>query len=126
LREKKKLNEDEVRGIFKQLIVAVSFCHSKGIIHRDIKLENILFKDEGKSKIKIIDFGVSGFIKNEKSRYGTVRYMPPEVIDGTNTNSLPTVDIWGLGCILYELITGEVLFKGNTRNDVIVIYYIML
>jgi serine/threonine protein kinase len=114
------LTEDEARYIFKQLLETVAFCHSRSIIHRDLKLENILFKDEERKKIKIIDFGVSGFIQNEKSKCGTLRYMPPEVIDGTNTNSLPTVDIWGLGCILYELITGEILFKGTSKNEIIV------
>jgi serine/threonine protein kinase len=112
-----KLSETEAKSIFRQVLEAVNFCHSKGIIHRDIKLENILFSDENKTKIKIIDFGVSGLVKSERSKCGTLRYMPPEVITGSNTNSLPSIDVWGLGCILYELLTGEVLFKGNTRPE---------
>jgi serine/threonine protein kinase len=118
LREKKKLSESEARELFRQILEAVLYCHSKGIIHRDIKLENILFSNEERTKIKIIDFGVSGLLKTEKSKSGTLRYMPPEVVNGSNLNSLPYIDIWALGCILYELITGETLFKGNSREEI--------
>jgi serine/threonine protein kinase len=118
LKERVKLSEEEVSKLFKQILEAVKYCHSKDIIHRDIKLENILFSDDKRDKIKIIDFGVSGLIKNEKTKCGTLRYMPPEVVAGINTNSLPSIDVWGLGCILYELITGEVLFKGVNKSEI--------
>ena len=58
LKEKKKLNEADSRKIFKQLLAAVSYCHSKNIAHRDIKLENIII-DPNTKIIKLIDFGFS-------------------------------------------------------------------
>jgi serine/threonine protein kinase len=121
LKEVKKMDEVQAREIFTQILEAVQYCHSKGIIHRDIKLENIIFSNPERKDIKIIDFGVSGLVKTEKSKSGTLRYMPPEVVGGTNTNSLPSIDVWGLGCILYELVTGEQLFKGSSRDEIKVI-----
>lgn len=83
LRDKKTLAEYEARRIFKQIHEAVSYMHSKNVIHRDLNPNNILFLDENKENIVIIDFGISGlFFGNikEKINAGTVRFVPPEVI----------------------------------------------
>lgn len=61
VRKRRKLDEDAAKLIFKQLIEGLSYIHSKGIIHRDIKLDNILL--DGKGKVKIADFGVSKVVK---------------------------------------------------------------
>jgi calcium-dependent protein kinase len=58
-------------------------CHSKGIIHRDLKLENVLFENENMDRLKVADFGIAGICKGdegEKTESGTLFYMPPEVI----------------------------------------------
>ena len=58
-------------------------CHSQGVIHRDLKLENVLFETRARQKIKVVDFGISGMCKGnlvEKGDAGTLRYMPPEVL----------------------------------------------
>lgn len=65
------------------MISAIEACHSQGIIHRDLKLENVLFDSKAKSRIKIVDFGISGRCKGgnaERTDAGTIRYMSPEVL----------------------------------------------
>jgi serine/threonine protein kinase len=74
----KQLDEEEARRIFQQVLVALKYCHSKCIAHRDIKLENILIDDE--KNIKLIDFGFSTCIPNNKKiriYCGTPSYMAP-------------------------------------------------
>ena len=122
---------------------AVAYCHEKGIVHRDLKLENILFASEDPdSPIKIIDFGFSVLlgkkptIKNEekekknsegnndpkkfgfkrlKSKVGTLYYISPEIIKG---NYDEKCDIWACGVILYILLSGNPPFSGNTDKEV--------
>lgn len=65
------------------MLSAIEACHSQGIIHRDLKLENVLFESKARSRIKIVDFGISGVSKGniaEKTDAGTIRYMAPEVL----------------------------------------------
>ena len=110
--------EKEAVPIFKQLMSAVSFCHSQGICHRDLKPENILFlNNKPDSPIKIIDFGLSKLFgeirplmrgnKMEKntmgSRLGTAYYISPEVLQGNYDNKC---DIWSCGVILYIMLCG--------------------
>jgi len=52
-------------------------------------------------------------VDKEKMKCGSLNYMPPEIINNSDIEAKPSIDIWGLGCILYELVTGEVLFKGK-------------
>ncbi len=69
----------------KQIVIGLSTCHQKGIIHRDLKLENVLFMDKDHKFIKIVDFGIAGFCINnlkEKTDAGTQKYMAPEVLKG--------------------------------------------
>jgi serine/threonine protein kinase len=110
------MGEEETRVIFGQLLSAVQYCHLKGIIHCDLKTENVVFADETKKKIKVIDFGVSGIFKNEKVNAGSLQYMAPEIIGKWNIDSMPQIDIWSLGCILYEMITGHPMFSGQKEE----------
>ena len=124
-------SEKEAVKIFKQLISAVSYCHSQGICHRDLKPENILFLTTNPdSPIKIIDFGLSKIFgeikpimkgnKIEKNilslRVGTAYYMSPEVLQGNYDNKC---DIWACGVILYILLCGYPPFDGDTENDIL-------
>ena len=136
-----ELKEKEIAKIFNQIMSAVAYCHDKGIVHRDLKLENILFaSEEPDSPIKIIDFGFSVLLgknpnlKNEdkeknsngndpkkfgfkrlKSKVGTLYYISPEIIKG---NYDEKCDIWACGVILYILLTGKPPFSGNTDKEV--------
>ena len=124
-------SEKEAVKIFKQLMKAVSYCHSQGICHRDLKPENIIFlNQEPNSPIKIIDFGLSKIFgelkpimkgnKIEKNlfslRVGTAYYMAPEVLQGNYDNKC---DIWSCGVILYIMLCGYPPFDGDTENDIL-------
>lgn len=115
--ERKKLSENHAKRIFLQLLDALNYCHQNHIIHRDLKPENILYLDEEKTIIKIIDFGVAGIFQNEINKAGSVSYMAPEVIGGWNFESNPKIDIFALGCILYEMLCGEKLFSGGSFEE---------
>jgi len=101
----RQLRESEAKNIFGQIASAIKYCHSKNITHRDIKLENILL-DENKQNIKLIDFGFSTCIPNEKKIKifcGTPSYMAPEIVSKKEFWG-PPADIWALGVLLYALL----------------------
>ena len=78
-----RLGEVEARRILVQIVNAMSYCHNRGIVHRDLKLENVLLKAKGDSLIKVVDFGIAGVCttnKKDKVDAGSIAYMPPEVI----------------------------------------------
>eukprot|EP01022_Parablepharisma_sp_SALTPOND_P013586 TRINITY_DN1825_c0_g1_i1.p1 TRINITY_DN1825_c0_g1~~TRINITY_DN1825_c0_g1_i1.p1 ORF type:complete len:711 (-),score=107.76 TRINITY_DN1825_c0_g1_i1:89-2221(-) len=120
--KKTRLDESEARDIFLQLLNAVQHCHTLGIIHRDLKLENVLFADPSKTKIKVVDFGIAGLIRNnvaDKSKAGSLKYMAPEVLTEENMESRPSLDIWSMGCMLYAMVCGELPFSGKVASEVI-------
>ena len=105
--DKKGLEELEARNIIKQLVLGIENCHDQGVIHRDLKLENVLFESKERTKIKIVDFGIAGMCKpdnHEKNDAGTLRYMPPEVLANAHTLANPANDVWALGIMLYSMI----------------------
>ena len=114
---KQGLDEIECRSLFKQMISAIEACHDQGIIHRDLKLENVLFESKARSRIKIVDFGISGRCKGssgEKTDAGTIRYMAPEVLQGLDTKANPAIDLWALGVMLYCMKFYKFPFNGDT------------
>ena len=116
-RSSRRIEESQARGIFKQVLLALDFCHSMGITHRDIKLENILLQDN--HVIKIIDFGLSTYIIGDRKVQlfcGTMSYMAPEILMGKEAFG-PLVDIWACTVMLYILVTGIFPFKGNGYQD---------
>ena len=76
----KILKEDQIKSIMKQIIAATNYLHDRGIVHRDIKLENILISSKNPIEIKLIDFGISCAVGESKTS-GTLLYMAPEVFD---------------------------------------------
>jgi len=111
-----RLDEDKGREIFNQIIKAICYCHNNQIIHRDLKPENILFLDKEHTQVKVIDFGIAGLFKGEINKAGSLSYMSPEVLSGVNYESYPYIDIWSLGCVLYEMLIGEKVFKGTSEE----------
>lgn len=110
--------KSQVKSIIKQLVNAVLYCHSKGIVHRDMKLENILINDD--FQIKLTDFGLSAIKKSEYDmlggQLGTVRYTSPEMLEGNGYNE--SVDIWGIGIVLFALLTGSYPFDSSTKSKI--------
>lgn len=85
LQEKGKLSEEEAKVIFKQIADAIRYCHEKRLIHRDLKLENILLTSKHEKQIKIIDFGIATVALDfvmDKIDIGSLSYMAPEVLSG--------------------------------------------
>ena len=120
--KKEGIEESKVKIYFKQIIKAIRFVHCNNVIHRDLKPTNILFLDEKKNKIVIIDFGISGIANGNNSdviKAGTVLYLPPEIILKKNYKSSPKLDIWSLGIILYQMIFGKCPFIGKDLQSTI-------
>ncbi|GAA5811151.1 hypothetical protein MFLAVUS_004580 [Mucor flavus] len=115
LTEKKQLTEAEVVRYLLQLTDAVKYMHSLGVIHRDIKLENILVNKN--NMLKIADFGWSVFDpKPRRNTFcGTLDYLPPEMIQNEpHTNS---VDMWALGVLAYEMLAGYPPFSTSDQAE---------
>lgn len=116
-KQNKCISEQTAKPIFKQIVSAVSYFHDLGLVHRDLKLENILIDDL--NQIKLIDFGFATACKSgDKLQLfcGTPCYMDPDLAK-QNKYSGQAVDVWALGVILYLLLTGGIPFWGNTEAD---------
>ncbi|CAD8062120.1 unnamed protein product [Paramecium sonneborni] len=117
-RKYKSFHEHNIQEIMKKIVSAVSYIHSQGIVHRDIKAENIMItskKEDGEPKL--IDFGLANkfdtsHIKRLKSFAGTPMYMAPEIIKGSYDEKC---DIWSLGVLLFTLLSGHLPFHGDTK-----------
>ncbi|KAL3844641.1 hypothetical protein ACJIZ3_002044 [Penstemon smallii] len=108
--EKGRLNEEEARKFFQQIISGVEYCHRNMVVHRDLKPENLLL--DSKSNVKIADFGLSNIMRDGhflKTSCGSPNYAAPEVISG-RLYAGPEVDVWSCGVILYALLCGTLPF----------------
>jgi len=114
VKSQKTLSYDTVRFLIGELVAALSHLHEVGIVHRDLKLENLMLEEPG--HIKIIDFGLAKELKETKAggygytftMAGTNYYMAPEMIKQTGTTL--TSDWFQIGCIVFEYITGQLAF----------------
>jgi eukaryotic-like serine/threonine-protein kinase len=109
---------DEAMTWFHGIARGVAYLHDRGIVHRDLKPGNI-FNDEG--QVKIGDYGLSKFISasrrsGQTESVGTVHYMAPEIANGRYGKE---IDIYALGVILYEFLTGHVPFEGESVGEVL-------
>mmetsp|Transcript_33534 Transcript_33534/g.74200 ORF Transcript_33534/g.74200 Transcript_33534/m.74200 type:complete len:874 (-) Transcript_33534:546-3167(-) len=116
-KERHCLDEDEAHRLFMQMASALDYCHRRRIIHRDLKPENILMDD--KMNIKIADFGLAAvtapFSRGLTQQCGTPEFTAPEIVNGKEYDG-PSVDIWSMGVILYEMVTGTLPFRGSTQS----------
>src|SRR5262249_36559394 len=123
---------EEALNIAKQIAEALEAAHEKGIIHRDLKPANIKITRDG--KVKVLDFGLAKIRESSATSnlsnsptlmtaatsgviLGTAAYMSPEQAKGKDADR--TTDVWGFGCVLYEMLSGRVVFDGETAAEVL-------
>lgn len=119
IRHRGALDVKEAVSIMRQLVSAVRHAHANNIIHRDIKPQNILVKGDG--TIKITDFGIAlaadvVSLTGGNAVIGSAHYLAPEAAQGQVPDE--RVDIYSMGIVFYELLTGEVPFKGDTAAQI--------
>jgi eukaryotic-like serine/threonine-protein kinase len=116
----KVLSMGQTVRILKQVGSALDYAHSQGIVHRDIKPDNILFNEAG--DVVLADFGIAHDLNTKRLRQkddvlvGSPTYIPPEQL---KQQFLPEGDIYSLGIMLYEMLTHELPFQGDTTRDIL-------
>ncbi|KAI5952834.1 hypothetical protein KGF54_003701 [Candida jiufengensis] len=114
-----KLDIDTSQEIIVQLIDCLAFLHENGIVHRDMKPENIFFKSKDSNSILLGDFGLARSIKSNQKLYeisGTLSYMAPEMFDREKGYS-KEIDIWAMGVVLYFMLSGYLPFDCETDDE---------
>jgi len=97
-----------------QLFLALDYLHKRGIVHRDLKLENLLIKKPGSLDIKLADFGLSKVYTGDplQTACGTPYYVAPEILQGDGYDH--KIDTWAAGVLLYVLLSGRLPFSGDS------------
>ncbi|KAK2959386.1 putative Cell division control protein 2 like protein [Blattamonas nauphoetae] len=117
-RQHRKLEMSVIRSLMFQLLCGVAFCHSRRILHRDLKPQNLMLTSD--LQLKIGDFGLARAfgipVRSFTHEVVTLWYRPPDVLFGSKKYSTP-VDLWSCGCILGEMLVGRPIFPGSNEND---------
>jgi calcium-dependent protein kinase len=123
LKSRRYQSEKEVTFIVYQILRAIAHCHYVGVVHRDLKLENVLFKSKENLGLRVIDFGLStiyapadsddDFARALETVCGTYHYMAPEVLKREYSSK---ADIWAVGVLTYILLTGKPPFTAADRG----------
>lgn len=112
----KTIREEKILKYLTQVLLAVEYIHSKNILHRDIKSQNIFLFADKHTPVKLGDFGISKELAASLDRttstvIGTPYYMSPEILSGQHYSFAS--DMWAVGCVLFEMMTLEHAFRGN-------------
>jgi cyclin-dependent kinase-like len=120
---KRGMAEGDIQRISWQILQGVDYCHRNGVIHRDVKPENILICKNG--VVKLCDFGFARNLTGPGGHYtdyvATRWYRSPELLVG-DVQYGPPVDVWAVGCVFAEMLTGQAIWPG--RSDVDMLYHI--
>jgi serine/threonine protein kinase len=114
------LSPEDAAKLVQKLAIAVQKAHHEGVVHRDLKPENVLLLEDGFDSPKISDFGLAKIrddrpsLTRSEQTFGTPNYMAPEQVEGKHSEIGPTTDVYALGAILYELLTGQPPFDGGS------------
>ncbi|MEX2527915.1 MAG: bifunctional serine/threonine-protein kinase/formylglycine-generating enzyme family protein [Gemmatimonadota bacterium] len=114
------LDMDEAVDLARRVAAGLQRAHESGIVHRDIKPSNLMVTDRG--EVKIVDFGIAqltgeaGLTRTGQS-LGTLAYMSPEQIESADVG--PAADLWALGAVLYEMVTGDPPFRGKRETELV-------
>jgi serine/threonine protein kinase len=115
-----EINEDRARTLSHELATAIFYLHSYGIVHRDLKLENIIMSDDTeKAHLKLLDFGLSQFLgpsQTANDPFGTITFVAPEILQQKPYGQ--KIDIWSLGVITYILLTGSQPFDADEDSEI--------
>lgn len=113
MRENGVYMESNAKPIAAQILSGIEYCNSKAVLHRDIKLDNILLDKD--NCVKMCDFGVSRFMHKTEvvhEKCGTPAYISPEILSGEGYSGF-SADVWSFGVLLYAMTTGTIPFKAN-------------
>ena len=116
VRARKRLAEPDAAFILQQVVAGLEYCHRREVVHRDVKLENLLL--DVNNQIKIIDFGLSAFFipgKRLRVHCGSPSYAAPEIVSRKLYEG-PAVDVWSLGVVLFAMLAGYLPFHSSTGN----------
>ena len=97
------------------------YCHSRGVVHRDLKLENVLFKNQNFEDdffVKVVDFGISG-MGGDKVDAGTLSYMAPECLEKIAAATTPAIDVWAIGVMYFAMLYGTLPFDLSNEKELI-------
>jgi len=115
--QKGKLPERESKEAIRQMLLVLAYLHGRGIVHRDVKLENFLFDEPNGDHLKLVDFGLSAFYRagdaQMQTKCGTIDYVAPEVLKGGYTSQC---DMWSLGVVAFILLSGGMPFNGKNGD----------
>jgi serine/threonine-protein kinase len=117
--DKETISEERALLITASVLDALEYIHAQGVVHRDLKPENIMVDEENGDSIKLIDFGIAGDAAARRLTYanftatlGTPNYIAPEQVKGKRGDA--RTDIYSMGIMLYEMLTGKLPFSGST------------
>merc|ERR1719499_1656508 len=112
------LSMNNVKLFLYQMLRGLAYCHARRVLHRDLKPQNLLINERG--ELKLADFGLARAksvpTKTYSNEVVTLWYRPPDVLLGSTEYSIP-IDMWGVGCVFYEMLSGKALFPGSTVED---------